>query len=95
MYPTIVVVLVETQRSMVDICEIGPSSAGRSAGAVVSDHEAHAAGLGHHHSECAVGPINSTMDNEAESSPCSALRQDMQKRRLEKVILEKSRVNTC
>ena len=41
MYPTVVIVLVETQRSMTDICE-GLSNASRIAGPVPSDHEAHA-----------------------------------------------------
>ena len=63
MYPTIVVVLVETQRSMVDICEIGTSNASKTAGAVASDHEAHAATLGH--ISFAAGSINSEMDKEA------------------------------
>ena len=71
MYPTIVVVLVETQRSMVDICEIGPSNASKTAGAAASDHEAHPTRLGR--LSFAVGPINSAMDKEDESPPSRAL----------------------
>ena len=64
MYPTIMVVLVETRRSMVDICEIVPSNATKIAAAAASDDEAHPATLGH--LSFAVGPINSAMNNEAE-----------------------------
>ena len=87
MYPTIVVVLVETQRSMVDICEIGLSNAGKIAGAVTADHEAYAATLGP--ISFAVGPIDSVMDKEPESPPSRALqRRDVQERGLENDILE-------
>ena len=97
MYPTIVVVLVETQRSMVDICEIGPSSPSKIAGAGASDCEARAGTLGH--LSFAVGPIDSAMDKEAESPPSRALqREDGQGRGLENDILEvnlkESRVST-
>ena len=64
MYPTIVVVLVETQRSMVDICEIVPSNASKIAPAVASDHEAHPATLTR--PTFAVEPINSAMSDQAE-----------------------------
>ena len=99
MYPTIVVVLVETQRSMVDICEIGPSSPSKFAAAAASDCEVHAATLGH--LSFAVGPIDSAMDNEAESLPSCVLRgRDVQERGLEndihvlEVNLKESRVST-
>jgi len=58
MYPTVVIILVETQRSMTDICEIGPSN-----GPVAS--EVGSASLGR--LSFAVGPVHSTMDDEAES----------------------------
>ena len=86
MYPTIVVVLVETQRSMTDICEIGPSNASKIAGSVAFDHEARAATLGHL-SFAAAGPISSEMDNEAESPPsCELQGRGVQERGLEKAI---------
>ena len=84
MYPTIVIVLVETQRSVTDICEIGPSNASRLAGLVASDHEARAATLGH--PSFAAGPANSAMDHEAGSLPSRALQsRDVKKCGLEKV----------
>ena len=36
MYPTVVMVLVQTQRSMVDVCEISPSNASKIIGPVAS-----------------------------------------------------------
>jgi len=63
MYPTVVVVMVETQRSMADICEISPSNISRLAGPQVS--EPRAATLGP--LSFAVGPIDSAMDNAAQS----------------------------
>ena len=69
MYPTVVMVLVETQRSMADICEISPSNASRLAGPVAS--EARPATLGH--LSFAVGPVHSATDNEAESQRSRAL----------------------
>ena len=44
-YPTVVIVLVESQRSMADICEISPSIANRIAGQATS--ETRQATLGH------------------------------------------------
>jgi len=93
MYPTIVRLLVETQRSMVDICEISQANASRLTGLVAS--EARAATLGH--PSFTVGPINSTMDNKPEFSPSRTLQsEDVQERGLEKVILElkESRIST-
>ena len=69
MYLTVVMVLVETQRSMTDICEISSSNTGRIPGPVGS--EARPATLGH--LSFAVGPVYSTGDNEAESQPSRAL----------------------
>ena len=97
MYPTLVIVLAETQRSMTDICEVGPSSASRLAGPVPSDHEARTATLVQLSS--AVGPTNSAVDDEAESPLFHALQsRDVQEYGLEKVILEvnfeKSRVSS-
>ena len=39
MYPTTVIVIVETQRSMTDIFEITPLNASSLAGLMASDHE--------------------------------------------------------
>ena len=86
MYPTIVIVLVETQRSMTDIWEISPSNTSRLARPVASDHEAFA--LTSIYPSFVVGSVNSAMDNEAESLPSCALQnQDLQGRGSEKVIL--------
>ena len=84
MYPTVVIVLVESQRSMTNICEISlPNpSPSRLAGPVAS--EARAAASGHPSSVV----LNNTMDNEAEYRPSRVSQsQDVQKRGLEKVIL--------
>ena len=71
MYPTIqatiVIVLVQTQRSMTDIFELSLSNASRLADLVASDHEARAATL--RRPSFAVGPVDSVMDDEAESLP--------------------------
>ena len=63
MYPTVVVLLVESQRSMTDVCEISPSNASQFAGRLGS--EARHATLGH--LSFAVGPVESLMDSEPES----------------------------
>jgi len=85
MYPTVVIILVETQRSMADVCEISPSNAGRLAAPVAS--EVRPASLGH--LPFAVGPVHSTTDNEAESQRSRALEsQGGQEHGLEEVILE-------
>ena len=55
-----VIVLVETQRSMADICEISPSIATK-----VPESEARSATLGR--PSFAAGKIRTTMDSEAES----------------------------
>jgi len=62
MYPTVVIILVETQRSMADVYDISPSNASKLGGPVAS--EARPATLGHF--SFAVGPIHSMTDNEAE-----------------------------
>ena len=58
MYPILVIVMVETQRSMVDMCEISPFSASRVAGPASS--------LAVRRLSCAVGPIHSAMGNKSE-----------------------------
>ena len=84
MYPTVVIVLVETQRSMADICEIGPPNASQLAGPVAS--EARPATLGH--LSFAVGPVHTT-DDEAESQrSCVLQSQGGQEHGLQDVILE-------
>jgi len=83
MYPTVVVVLVETQRSMTDICEV--SSATKIAGP--APPESRPATLGH--LSFAVGPMHSTIDIELESQWPPALQsQDGEEHGIEKVILE-------
>ena len=57
MYPTVVIVLVKTQRSMTDICEISPSNVSKIAGPVAP--KARSATLGH--LSFVVGPIDSTI----------------------------------
>jgi len=61
MYPTVVILLVETQRSMTDICEISPSNASK----LAASSEARPATSGH--LSFAVGPVDITTDDEAES----------------------------
>jgi len=86
MYPTVVIVLVETQRSMADICEISPSNASKVAAAPVGS-EARPATPGH--LSFAGEPVHSTTDNEAESQRSRALQsQGGQEHGLEEVILE-------
>ena len=59
MYPTLVIVLVESQLSMIDVCEISPSNGNKPAGPVAS--ETRPATLGH------LSFAHSATDNEAES----------------------------
>ena len=85
MYPTVVVVLVETRRSMTDVYDISPSNASNFAAPVSS--EARAATLGH--LSFAVGPMDSMMDNDSDSQRSrKSESQDRQEYGLEKVILE-------
>jgi len=86
MYPTVVIVLVEAQRSMTDICEISSSNAGRLAAPVASEARPVAPG----HLSFAAGPVHSTTDNEAESQQSHALQsQGAQEHGLEEgAILE-------
>ena len=60
MYPTVVMILVETQCSMTDVCEISPSNASKFAGPVAS--EAHSPTL--EYFSFAVSPVHSTADDE-------------------------------
>ena len=69
MYPTVVIILVETQRSMTDICEISPSNASRLAGSVAS--AARPATL--ERLSFAVGTVHSPADNESELQRSRAL----------------------
>ena len=63
MYPTVVIVLVEIQRPMMDVFEISPSNTTKPAGPTAS--EAHPATLGH--ISFAVRSVTTMMDDEAES----------------------------
>ena len=69
MYPTVVILLVETQRLMADVCEINPSNASKFAGPVGS--EARPATLGH--LSFAVEPVHGAMDSKAGSQRSRAL----------------------
>ena len=85
MYPTVVIVLVETQRSMMDVCGIGTSNASKLAGPMLS--ELRPATLGH--LSFALRPVHSTTDDEAESQRSHALQsQGEQEHDLDEVILE-------
>ena len=88
MYPTVVIILVETQRSVTDICEISPSNESRLAGPVAS--AARPATLG-----ClsfAVGIVHSSTDSEADAQHPRALQsQGGQEYDLEEVILEENK----
>ena len=78
-----VIMLVETQRSMTDICDSITSIV--MAGLAVPDHEARAATLGH--PSFAVGAANNGVDGEAHSSQSRTLRSlGVQERGLEKDI---------
>ena len=69
MYPTVVIVLVETQRSMTDIYEISQSNASKLDTPVAS--ETLPATIGHFSFD--VTSVHSTTDNEAESQRSRAL----------------------
>ena len=90
MYPTVVMVLVQTQRSMADVCEIGPSNPSKFMSPVAV--EACPATLGR--PPYVVGPVhNITMDNEAESQRSRALQSHGgQEHGLYEDILEVKRV---
>ena len=78
MYPTVVILLVETQRSIKDICEISPSNASKLACP---------GPLGH--LSFAVRPVRSTMNNEAGSQRSHTLRpQGGQEHSFQEVVLE-------
>ena len=85
MYPTVVMLLVESQRSITDVCEISSSNTSKLAGPVA--REAYPATLGH--LSFAVGPVNSSTDDDAVFQRSHALqRQGGQERGLEEAILE-------
>ena len=69
MYPSVVIVLVETQRSMVNVCEIGTSDARKLTGPMAS--EPRPAALGR--LSFVLGPVHGTTDDEAESQRLRAL----------------------
>jgi len=85
MYPAVVIVLVETQRSMMDVCEMSPSTESKFAGPGAS--EGRAATFGH--LSFAVGSMNSTIENESEFQRSRVLQnQDRQEYGSEKDILD-------
>ena len=85
MYPTVVIVLIDAQHSITDICEISSSNASKLVGPVAS--EVQPATLGH--LSFAAGPVHSTTDNEAKSQRSCALRsRDGQEHGLEEAILK-------
>ena len=69
MYPTVVIVLVETQRSMTNVCEIGLSGISKLAGPVAS--EPRLATIGG--PSLAAVPLLTTTDDEADSQRLRAL----------------------
>ena len=69
MYPTMVIVLVETQRSMVDVCESGTSNASKLAHSMPSEPRPATLGC----LSFVLGPVHSTTDDEAESQRSRAL----------------------
>ena len=91
-----VVILVETHRSMTDFYETSLPNATIAAGSAAPDREARAAILGR--PSFAVGPVDSVMGSEADSSPSRTLQsRGVQERSLEKTIqhevnLKESRV---
>ena len=90
MYPTVVIILVQSQRSVTDICEISPSTASRLAGPVTS--AAHPATLGH--LSFAVGTVHSSTDSEAEPQRSRALQsQGGLEYDLEEVLLEEHKTH--
>ena len=85
MYPTLVIVLIETQRSMMDVCETSPSNASGPMGPVASQARSTTSGR----LSFAVGPGHSTTDSEVESQRSRALQsQGGEEHGLEEVILE-------
>ena len=85
MYLTVVMLLVETRRSITDVWEISPSNARRLAGPVAS--ETRHATLGH--LSFAVESVHSMTDDEAESQRLHTLQsQSGQEHGLEEVIPE-------
>lgn len=93
MYPTVVMVLVESRRSMMDICELSLSNPTVIAGRVAS--KARPATL--RHTSFAFRPIDSTADNKPESQhPRVSQSWDEEGYELEEAILEakQSRVST-
>ena len=84
MYPTVVILLVETQRSMTDVWEISPSIAGRLAGPALPE----APPATFRHLSFTVEPVQSMTDNEAVSQRSRVVQsQSGQEHGLE-VILE-------
>ena len=70
MYPTIVMLLVENQRSMTDVCEISPSYASKFVGqARVASEARHAK----NNLSFPFRPVHTTTDSEAESQRSHAL----------------------
>ena len=87
MYPTVVMLLVESQRSMMNVCEISLSNASKLAGPAASEARPATLNLGHLSS--ATGPVHITSDNEAESRLSRVLQsQGRQECGLEEGFLE-------
>ena len=93
MYPTVVILLVETQRSMTDICDISTLNTSTLADPVASKAWPATSG----HLSFAIGLVHNTIDDEAESQRSRALQsRDGQEHSFEEVILEEkgSQVDT-
>ena len=83
MYPTVVILLVQIQRSMTDVWGISLSNASRLAAPAAS--EVRPATLGH--LSFAIGPVHSTTDGEDESQHLDALQsQSGREHGLEEVL---------
>ena len=90
MYPTVVIILVETQRSVADICEISPSNASRLVGPVASAVRPGTLGR----LSFAVGTVHSSTDNEAQPRRSRALQsQGGLEYDLEEVLLEEHKTH--
>ena len=91
MYPTVVIVLVETQGSMTDVCETSQSNTSKLKGPVASKALPATLGPTLGHLSFEVGSVNdSTTDNETESQRRGALEsQGWQEHDLEMVSFSK------
>ena len=87
MYPTVVMLLLDTRGSMEDVCEISPLNASQLAGPVVSEARSHL--QANSPLRCVVRPVHSTMDDKSGFQCLHALQsQGGQEHSLEEIILK-------